>query len=56
MKCMKEVIFMVDAQTEVMIKFFFTPRAAASDYDDWEDVHGNKGWSSKHLIPLFKKV
>ena len=24
MKCMKEVIFMVDAQTEVMIKFFFT--------------------------------
>ena len=31
-------------------------RAAASDYDDWENVYGNKGWSSKHLIPLLKKV
>ena len=31
-------------------------RAAASDYDDWENVYGNKGWSSKYLIPLLKKV
>ena len=31
-------------------------RAAASDYDDWENVYGNKGWGSEHLIPLLKKV
>ena len=31
-------------------------RAAASDYDDWESVYGNKGWGSKDLIPLLKKV
>ena len=31
-------------------------RAAASDYDDWESVHGNPGWGSKYLIPLLKKV
>ena len=31
-------------------------RAAASDYDDWENVYGNKGWGSKYLIPLLKKV
>ena len=34
----------------------FYTRAAASDYDDWENVYGNKGWGSKHLIPLLKKV
>ena len=31
-------------------------RAAASDYDDWENVYGNNGWGSKNLIPLLKKV
>jgi GMC oxidoreductase len=31
-------------------------RAAASDYDDWVNVYGNKGWGSMHLIPLLKKV
>ena len=31
-------------------------RAAASDYDDWETVHGNKGWGSEDIIPLLKKV
>ena len=31
-------------------------RAAASDYDDWENVYGNKGWGSEYLIPLLKKV
>ena len=31
-------------------------RAAASDYDNWENVYGNKGWGSKHLIPFLKKV
>ena len=34
----------------------FYTRAAASDYDDWENVYGNKGWGSKYLIPLLKKV
>ena len=34
----------------------FYTRAAASDYDDWENVYGNKGWGSEHLIPLLKKV
>jgi alcohol oxidase len=27
-----------------------------SDYDDWETVHGNTGWSSEDLIPLMKKT
>ena len=27
-----------------------------SDYDDWENVYGNKGWGSRDLIPLLKKV
>ena len=31
-------------------------RAAGSDYDDWENVYGNKGWGSDKLIPLLKKV
>lgn len=29
-------------------------RSSASDYDDWEIVHGNAGWGSKDLIPLAK--
>jgi len=31
-------------------------RAAASDYDDWEKVHGNPGWGSADLFDLLKKV
>ncbi|KAF9004050.1 hypothetical protein BDQ17DRAFT_1325916 [Cyathus striatus] len=31
-------------------------RAAASDYDDWENLYGNTGWSSRDLIPLLQKV
>ena len=31
-------------------------RASPSDYDDWENVYGNKGWGSRDLIPLLKKV
>jgi alcohol oxidase len=31
-------------------------RAAASDYDDWENLYANPGWGSKELIPLAKKV
>jgi alcohol oxidase len=41
--------------TVVLIVTMYT-RAAASDYDDWETVHGNKGWHSKYIIPLLKKV
>ena len=47
---------MDEAYTEFMIQVLFYTRAAASDYDDWENVYGNKGWGSKHLIPLLKKV
>lgn len=31
-------------------------RAAASDYDDWATVYGNRGWSSADLLPLLGKV
>ena len=31
-------------------------RAAASDYDDWENTFKNPGWGSAHLIPLLQKV
>ncbi|KAF8896175.1 hypothetical protein BD779DRAFT_1668010 [Infundibulicybe gibba] len=37
------------------VNFAMYTRAAASDYDDWEVVHKNPGWGSKHLIPLLKK-
>ncbi|EGN91908.1 hypothetical protein SERLA73DRAFT_117989 [Serpula lacrymans var. lacrymans S7.3] len=38
------------------VNFTMYTRAAASDYDDWETVHGNAGWGSKDLIPLLKKT
>ncbi|KAG6902856.1 hypothetical protein C0995_010741 [Termitomyces sp. Mi166 len=38
------------------VNFAMYTRAAASDYDDWEKVHQNPGWGSKHLIPLLKKA
>ncbi|KAF9004051.1 GMC oxidoreductase-domain-containing protein [Cyathus striatus] len=38
------------------VNFTVYTRAAASDYDDWETVFGNKGWGSKELIPLLKKA
>jgi alcohol oxidase len=55
--CMK-FIFMIDAQAEIVYwnQDVYYTRAAASDYDDWENVYGNKGWGSEHLIPLLKKV
>ncbi|KAJ8519059.1 hypothetical protein ONZ45_g3964 [Pleurotus djamor] len=31
-------------------------RAAATDYDDWETVHGNAGWGSKDFLPLLNKA
>ncbi|EKM78832.1 hypothetical protein AGABI1DRAFT_114408 [Agaricus bisporus var. burnettii JB137-S8] len=38
------------------VNFTVYCRAAASDYDDWEAVYGNKGWGSKSLIPLLRKA
>ncbi|KIJ66955.1 GMC oxidoreductase [Hydnomerulius pinastri MD-312] len=38
------------------VNFTMYTRAAASDYDDWETVHGNTGWGSKDLVPLLKKT
>ncbi|KAJ3554310.1 hypothetical protein NP233_g12447 [Leucocoprinus birnbaumii] len=38
------------------VNFMLYTRASASDYDDWETVHGNKGWGSKSLIPLLRKA
>ena len=47
---------MVEVHIEVVIQVLFYTRAAASDYDDWENVYGNKGWGSEYLVPLLKKV
>ncbi|KAF8910562.1 glucose-methanol-choline oxidoreductase [Gymnopilus junonius] len=38
------------------INFVMYMRPVPSDYDDWETIYGNKGWSSKELIPLLKKA
>ena len=43
-----------DCDNSILVQLY--TRAAASDYDDWEKVYGNKGWGSDHLIPLLKKV
>ena len=53
--CMK-TFFWINPQIDLVNQAVFYARAAASDYDDWENVYGNKGWSSKYLIPLLKKV
>ncbi|RPD68970.1 alcohol oxidase-like protein [Lentinus tigrinus ALCF2SS1-7] len=37
------------------VNFAVYTRAAASDYDDWENVHGNQGWGSSDLLPLLRK-
>ncbi|KAI0655408.1 alcohol oxidase-like protein [Cubamyces menziesii] len=37
------------------VNFAMYTRAAASDYDDWKTVYGNKGWSSADLLPLLRK-
>ena len=49
-------IFAINAHTDMWTQVLMYTRAAASDYDDWENVYGNKGWGSEHLIPLLKKV
>ncbi|KAL0955068.1 hypothetical protein HGRIS_003985 [Hohenbuehelia grisea] len=38
------------------VNFVMYTRAAASDYDDWENVYDNPGWGSKDMIPLLKKL
>uniref|UniRef100_A0A8H7XMI9 Glucose-methanol-choline oxidoreductase N-terminal domain-containing protein n=1 Tax=Psilocybe cubensis TaxID=181762 RepID=A0A8H7XMI9_PSICU len=38
------------------INFLMYTRPAASDFDDWESVHGNTGWGSKEIIPLLNKA
>jgi alcohol oxidase len=53
--CMK-TIFVLIPKLKLWFEVLFYTRAAASDYDDWENVYGNKGWGSEHLIPLLKKV
>ncbi|KAI8990422.1 alcohol oxidase-like protein [Trametes punicea] len=37
------------------VNFAMYTRASASDYDDWANVYGNGGWSSKDLLPLLRK-
>ena len=43
-------------KAELATQVLMYTRAAASDYDDWVNVYGNKGWGSTQLIPLLKKV
>ncbi|KAK0204800.1 GMC oxidoreductase-domain-containing protein [Desarmillaria ectypa] len=38
------------------VNFLMYTRAAASDFDDWENLYGNPGWGSSDLIPLARKV
>ncbi|KAI0369246.1 alcohol oxidase-like protein [Pilatotrama ljubarskyi] len=37
------------------VNFAMYTRGVASDYDDWEKVYGNRGWSSTDLLPLLRK-
>ncbi|KAI0759053.1 alcohol oxidase-like protein [Fomes fomentarius] len=37
------------------VNFTVYTRAAASDYDDWATVYGNRGWSSADLLPILRK-
>ena len=54
--CVKTTLFLINTLTDLWDQAVVYARAATSDYDDWENVHGNKGWGSKYLIPLLKKV
>ncbi|KAI0693654.1 GMC oxidoreductase-domain-containing protein [Cytidiella melzeri] len=38
------------------INFMMYTRAAASDYDEWENTFKNPGWGSKDIIPLLQKT
>lgn len=38
------------------VNFTMYNRPSASDFDDWENVHGNPGWGSHDIIPLLQKM
>ncbi|KAH9837702.1 alcohol oxidase-like protein [Rhodofomes roseus] len=38
------------------VNFTMYARPSPSDYDDWENVYGNKGWGSRDLIPFLQKM
>ncbi|KAH9921114.1 alcohol oxidase [Fomitopsis serialis] len=38
------------------VNFTMYTRPSPSDYDDWETMYGNEGWSSRELIPLLQKM
>ncbi|KZT03334.1 GMC oxidoreductase [Laetiporus sulphureus 93-53] len=38
------------------VNWMMYARACVSDYDDWENVHGNKGWGYKDLLPFLRKM
>ncbi len=46
----------VSLPTLLLLLVAMYTRAAASDYDDWATVYGNKGWSAAELLPLLRKV
>ncbi|TCD62089.1 hypothetical protein EIP91_007489 [Steccherinum ochraceum] len=37
------------------VNFAMYTRAMASDFDDWEQKHGNPGWGFKDMLPYLKK-
>ena len=53
---MVSVFMLKHVERLTMVVAMVYTRAAASDYDDWEKIYGNKGWASKDLIPLLNKV
>lgn len=46
----------VEYIADVFLSVMVYTRAAASDYDEWQETYNNPGWGSKALIPLLKKV
>ncbi|OCH86429.1 alcohol oxidase-like protein [Obba rivulosa] len=38
------------------VNWLMYTRPSASDYDDWEQKYGNKGWGAKDLLPLANKT
>ncbi|RPD77156.1 alcohol oxidase-like protein [Lentinus tigrinus ALCF2SS1-7] len=37
------------------VNFTMYTRAAASDYDEWDTMYGNRGWNSEDLLPYLRK-
>ncbi|KAJ3549123.1 hypothetical protein NM688_g5215 [Phlebia brevispora] len=42
--------------SSINCEFGMYTRAAASDYDAWEQTYANPGWGFKDLLPLFNKL